>query len=618
MPAPTTKRYGSSPSSILQPSSRISRSYPNTRVSVSPSHTSSSYSSSSRPPRPTNFPSTTRELKFSSILPVTNAGSSNRGSYALQKYRATSRDYDLTSRYSPSPSSYSTSSSTSSLSSSYYLGRERSSYRPESKETSYRRTESVDSSYSSLGRRKRSPTANGYHPEVTSLCGQLERQRLGKYETSSVDGLSISSGSSSGSRDSGHVSGSDANGNLSYVDSKYDRNRNNDATSATSSVLLRNRRNRYLDSNDDSTSWRSKYSRPPAEPAPDYPGADEENHLTNGHDRTISSTTTTADILKSPGLVGLRNLMNTCYLNTVIQCLSNTPPFLDYVRSGKPLKDVQLHDNLEGKARNRKELVLKIHDLFCKMWDTTYEREYPLSPAEVKASMGRLERIYQGTEQQDAQECLGDLLNAYHAAVNRRMPKPSGIIMPEISDSLGDYDKGMQTLQNFLRYDDSPISEIFVSLLKSTLFCQTCKNRSKCAKCGTPQKATKKIEIFKFPQILVVQLKRFAQSRKIRTFVDFPVDQPLDLSRYAAEPPESSSAPIYNLYAVAYHHTPCGSLESGHYTAACKNRSTQMWFVFDDKNVRLVEPDKRARRGEDAHRNIKTSDAYLLFYEKQN
>ncbi|KDN35786.1 cysteine proteinase [Tilletiaria anomala UBC 951] len=159
-----------------------------------------------------------------------------------------------------------------------------------------------------------------------------------------------------------------------------------------------------------------------------------------------------------------------------------------------------------------------------------------------------------------------------------------------------------------------------------------------CPQCKEFRQATKKFDLWKVPDILVVHLKRFSAGRysrdKLDDLVDFPI-QGLDLShrvegskvvqrleKLGYELPVSTSraqtpeveaeanddavavdAPIYDLYAVDNHY---GGLGGGHYTAYAKNHASGKWYYFDDSSVREVGPE-----------DCKTSAAYLLFYRRR-
>ncbi|KAK7396784.1 hypothetical protein VNO78_17942 [Psophocarpus tetragonolobus] len=125
-----------------------------------------------------------------------------------------------------------------------------------------------------------------------------------------------------------------------------------------------------------------------------------------------------------------------------------------------------------------------------------------------------------------------------------------------------------------------------------------------CPKCKKPQQATKKLDLWRLPEILVVHLKRFSYSRffknKLDTFVDFPIND-LDLSTYVAHG-NSQSSNRYVLYAISCHY---GGLGGGHYTAFVRY-GVKKWYDFDDSRVESA--------GEDM---IKSPAAYVLFYRKE-
>ncbi|KAF9595468.1 hypothetical protein IFM89_000386 [Coptis chinensis] len=124
-----------------------------------------------------------------------------------------------------------------------------------------------------------------------------------------------------------------------------------------------------------------------------------------------------------------------------------------------------------------------------------------------------------------------------------------------------------------------------------------------CPGCKEPRQASKKLDLWRLPEILIIHLKRFSYSRfmknKLDSFVDFSIDD-LDLSTYIACINNQSSC-RYRLFAVSNHY---GSMGGGHYTAFVFHGGNQ-WFDFDDSRVSPINVDK-----------IKTSAAYVLFYRR--
>lgn len=101
-----------------------------------------------------------------------------------------------------------------------------------------------------------------------------------------------------------------------------------------------------------------------------------------------------------------------------------------------------------------------------------------------------------------------------------------------------------------------------------------------CPRCKEHRRASKKFELWKAPDILVIHLKRFSASRgfrdKIDELVDFPIEG-LDLNgRIASAAPEENL--VYDLFAVDNHY---GGLGGGHYTAYAKNFLTDEWNEYN-------------------------------------
>ncbi|RFU29961.1 hypothetical protein B7463_g6357, partial [Scytalidium lignicola] len=128
-----------------------------------------------------------------------------------------------------------------------------------------------------------------------------------------------------------------------------------------------------------------------------------------------------------------------------------------------------------------------------------------------------------------------------------------------------------------------------------------------CPRCKEHRRASKKFELWKTPDILVIHLKRFSSSStrrdKLDVFVDFPVEG-LDLTTRVIDK-EDGKQEIYDLIAVDDH---WGGLGGGHYTAFAKSFIDGEWYEYNDSSV---------SRQKDVSRVVGPS-AYLLFYRRRS
>lgn len=103
-----------------------------------------------------------------------------------------------------------------------------------------------------------------------------------------------------------------------------------------------------------------------------------------------------------------------------------------------------------------------------------------------------------------------------------------------------------------------------------------------CNQCKELRRATKTLEIWTLPDILVVHLKRFGGNRSFRDKVDLKIDYPiqgLDMTHRVGVKEEGKEY-IYDLFAVDNHF---GGLGGGHYTAMAKNFNDGEWYDYNGK-----------------------------------
>lgn len=125
-----------------------------------------------------------------------------------------------------------------------------------------------------------------------------------------------------------------------------------------------------------------------------------------------------------------------------------------------------------------------------------------------------------------------------------------------------------------------------------------------CPQCKEQRQASKKLDLWRLPEVLVIHLKRFSYSRsmkhKLETFVNFPIHD-FDLTNYVADK-RSSRSQLYELYALTNHY---GGMGSGHYTAHIKLLDENRWYNFDDSHISTINEE-----------DVKSAAAYVLFYRR--
>ncbi|KAK7940914.1 ubiquitin c-terminal hydrolase [Apiospora aurea] len=334
-------------------------------------------------------------------------------------------------------------------------------------------------------------------------------------------------------------------------------------------------------------------------------------------------------IRSSSGYPGLRNLSNTCYLNSLFTQLFMNTGFRRFILE-RPIKDTEtrqllsetqvLFANLQGSIRRfvdpqscvssimtYDETPIDIHNQMDvdEFYNLLFDRWEAQLPAESDKKI--LKSIYGGqlVQQVKSKEC---------EHVSERM-EPFSAIQCDI--------KGKAGLEASLQaYVDGEIMEG--------------DNKYKCETCDRHVDAVKRACLKDIPDNLIFHLKRFdfnlrtLQRSKINDYFPFP--SKIDMQPYTIEhlsnPSDKAEPDTFELVGVLVH---SGTAESGHYYSYIRERpstNTAPWVEFNDDLVDTWDPSLMASAcfgGQDyrshfdnGHVYEKNYSAYMLFYQRSS
>ncbi|XP_060028824.1 ubiquitin carboxyl-terminal hydrolase 31 [Erinaceus europaeus] len=185
-----------------------------------------------------------------------------------------------------------------------------------------------------------------------------------------------------------------------------------------------------------------------------------------------------------PGVAGLRNHGNTCFMNATLQCLSNTELFAEYLalgqyRAGRPESSAHADPDPDPDpepeppaglgAQGHGEVTEQLAHLVRALWTLEYT---PQHSRDFKSIVSKNALQYRGNSQHDAQEFLLWLLDRVHEDLNHAV-KQSGQppLKPPSETDMMPEGPSFPVCSTF-------VQELFQAQYRSSLTCPHCQKQS--------------------------------------------------------------------------------------------------------------------------------------------
>jgi len=335
------------------------------------------------------------------------------------------------------------------------------------------------------------------------------------------------------------------------------------------------------------------------------------------------------------GLCGLLNLGQSCYLNSILQCLFATLKMSDYFLSCKYKEDI------DNRKRNNTYYFV---NSYVTLLSNVFEENQLIKPKSFIENIGKFHKKYLSSQQQDSHEFLLNVLEILHNGLNYEIEVEIKGEIKSHSDTL--MKKYLENWSKFYEKDYSFLIEIFNGSLVNNIRCANCEYQDEifepynhlsvclpettitlsledcldnyfgehleeietwnCEKCKG-KGCVKSVDLWTLPNYFIINLKRFKKVEgcilsKNTNNVNFPLTN-LNMTKYISKEKADSNNYIYDCYAINYH---TGNIDGGHYYSAVKNLDGN-WYNANDGNMSRYNDTSQ----------LVNNDAYTIFYTRK-
>ena len=332
------------------------------------------------------------------------------------------------------------------------------------------------------------------------------------------------------------------------------------------------------------------------------------------------------------GLCGLKNLGNTCYINSITQCLNNNRDFINFLLTNKYKED--LNKDVDS------NLVSEFITISKSLYNTNsvvVPRDYLYEIKRIAEKNACYHELL-GCGQADSQEFLQFFLETVHEQLKYKVKMDITGTVENEADRLAKL--AYNSLNTYFHNSYSKIVEEFYGLEYSKISSSTntkyvndtfapfstlaleippnyndddltlynCLDSYTKTETNINHKATeddihiynKQIKFWMLPNSLIIYIKRYDNFlHKKNNTINFPINN-LNMFKYCNG--YNNNKNVYELYAISNH---SGQLNGGHYWCYAKNIDGN-WYNFNDETISSIEES-----------DLITSNAYCLFYKKK-